>query len=112
MEDEIPHKQVKVSEKFYESAGQIYDFGFEMFGYFQAERYKQKIRKSLDTLSMFYTAYPPCRHIPTKSRMYRNIILDAHLIIYRITARRIEVLDIIHSASSIRKIRGVRKIRL
>jgi len=44
--------------------------------------------------------------------MYRNIILDAHLIIYRITNERVEVLDIIHSASSIRKIRGVRKIRL
>jgi hypothetical protein len=34
------------------------------------------------------------------------------LIIYRITETRIEVLDIIHSASSIRKIRGVRKIHL
>jgi len=44
--------------------------------------------------------------------MYRNIILDAHLIIYRITGEYIEVLDIIHSASSISKIRGVRKIRL
>jgi len=44
--------------------------------------------------------------------MYRNIILDAHLIIYRIAKERIEVLDIIHSASSIRKIREVRKIRI
>jgi plasmid stabilization system protein ParE len=57
-------------------------------------------------------AYPECRHLATKSRLYRNIILDAHLIIYRITDERIEVLDIIHSASSIRKIRDVRKIRL
>jgi hypothetical protein len=44
--------------------------------------------------------------------MYRNIILDAHLIIYRITDTRIEVLDIIHSASSTGKIRAVRNIRL
>jgi len=28
----------------------------------------------------FYLACPECRHIATKSRMYRNIILDAHLI--------------------------------
>jgi hypothetical protein len=33
--------------------------------------------------------------------MYRNIILDAHLIVYRITNKRIEVPDIIHAASSI-----------
>ena len=43
-------------------------------------------------------------------KVHRNIILDAHLIIYRITDSRIEVLDIIHAASSIRKIRSVRKI--
>ena len=33
----------------------------------------------------------------TKSLMYRNIILDSHLIVYRITDCRIEVLDIIHA---------------
>ena len=112
MEERISRKQVKVSDRFYESFEQVYDFGFEMFGYFQAEHYKQKIREPLDALSDFYTAYPECRHLTTKNRMYRNIILDAHLIIYRITNERIEVLDIIHSASSISKIRDVRKIRL
>ena len=110
MEDELPCKQVKVSDKFYESASKIYDYGFETFGYLQAERYKQKIRKHLDMLSDYYTYYPECRHLATKSRKYRNIILDAHLIIYRVTNERIEVLDIVHSASSISKIRHTRKI--
>ncbi|MCL2511730.1 MAG: type II toxin-antitoxin system RelE/ParE family toxin [Bacteroidales bacterium] len=112
MEERIPCKQVKVSDRFYESFEQIYDFGFETFGYFQAERYRQKIRMALDTLPDRYLSYPECRHIPTKSRMYRNIIFDAHLIVYRITGIRIEVLDIIHAASSIGKIRNVRKIHL
>ena len=112
MEEAISRKQVKVSDPFYESNEQVYDFGCETFGYFQAERYRQKIRQAIATLSEFYTAYPECRHLPTKSRMYRNIILDSHLIIYRITNERVEVLDIIHSASSIRKIRSVRSIRL
>jgi len=83
-----------------------------MFGYFQAEYYKQKIRHVLGTLPDFYMTYPECRHLATKSRMYRNIILDSHLIIYRITAQRIEILDIFHSASSIGKIRAARSIRL
>ena len=64
------------------------------------------------TLYDGYLTYSECRHIPTKSQMYRNIILDAHLIIYRITSKRIEVLDIIHTASSIGKIRSTRKIQL
>ena len=120
MEEEFFGKPYVTSEKFLESREQIYNWGIFRFGYFQAERYDRKIDKAIETLSTFYTAYPPCRHIPTKSRMYRNIILDAHLIIYRITDLRIEVLlalcaahvDIVHSASSIRKIRNVRKIRI
>ena len=88
------------------------DYTINVFGYFQAERYLKKIEKSLDTLSVYYNAYPECRHLATKNRKYRNIILDSHLIIYRITDQRIEVLDIIHSASSIGKIRQIRKIIL
>ena len=112
MEDSIPCKPYIVSREFNESRTNIYEYTLETFGYFQAERYRDKIRKSLDTLPRWHTAYPECRHIPTKSRMYRNIILDAHLILFRITDTRIEVLDIIHSASSIAKIRRARKIRL
>jgi len=112
MEEGIPYKPVEVSDNFKAHRTHIYDYTFDTFGYFQAERYLNKIDKALDTLYNFYTAYPECRHIPTKSRMYRNIILDAHLIIYRITAGHIEVLDIIHAASSISKIRRVRKVRL
>jgi len=112
MEEEITYKPYVVSQEFRESRKRIYEYSLDTFGYFQAERYKKKIRESLDTLHYFYMLYPECRHLPTKSHMYRNIIFDAHLIIYRITYDRIEVLDMLHSASSIRKIRDVRKIHL
>ncbi|GHT44132.1 hypothetical protein FACS189438_2460 [Bacteroidia bacterium] len=110
MERKIPRKPYEVSDRFEESRIQIFEYGVETFGYFQAERYDKNIEQSISTLSCFYTAYPECRHLATKNRIYRNIILDAHLIIYRITDERIEILDIVHSASSIRKIRGVRHI--
>jgi len=112
MEEGIPRKPYVVSREFDENREHIYKYSLATFGYFQAELYLKKIRASVGTLPEYYTAYPECRHLATKSRMYRNIILDAHLIIYRITYDRIEVLDIIHSASSIQKIRGVRKIRI
>ena len=112
MEEEFSCKPYVTSDKFLESRAQVYSWSVYTFGYFQAERYNRKIENAIETLSTFYTAYPECRHIPTKSRMYRNIILPAHLIIYRITDPRIEVLDIIHVKSSIRKIRNVRKIHL
>ena len=112
MEESISCKPVITSNKFKASFDRIYEYSLETFGYFQAERYDQKIEKAIDTLPEWHTAYPECRHIQTKSRMYRNIILDAHLIIYRITKQRIEVLDIVHSASSISKIRATRKINI
>ena len=112
MEKRLSRKPVEVSDEFKAHRTHIYDYSFDTFGQFQAERYLQKIEKALDSLYDYYFTYPECRHIPTKSRKYRNIILDAHLIIYRITNKSIEVLDIIHSASSIRKIRDVRSIRL
>jgi len=101
-----------VSDQFYESFGQIYDYGSETFGNIQAERYGQKIRAALETLPVRYTYYPPCRHLPTRNHKYRNIILDAHLIIYRITPARIEVLDIVHGAMSVSRIQSVRRIRI
>jgi len=112
MEERIPCKKVDVSDEFKANRTEVYDFTLNTFGFFQAERYLEKIEKSLSLLSNFYYSNPECRHLATKTRIYRNIILDAHLIIYRITNQRIEVLDIIHSASSIGKIRKVRKIRL
>ena len=112
MEERISRKPVEVSDEFKVSRTHIYDYSFDVFGQVQAERYLQKIEKALNSLSDFYMAYSECRYLATKSRKYRNIILDAHLIIYRITSERIEVLDIIHSASSIGKIRSTRKIRL
>jgi len=112
MEEGIPCKQVAVSDEFDNSVDRIYAYGLETFGYFQAERYDRQILQSIATLSTYYTFYPECQHLATLSRMYRNIILNSHLIIYRITTARIEVLDIVHAASSIRRIRNVRKIKL
>jgi plasmid stabilization system protein ParE len=112
MEEELSCKPYEISDKFHDSRSEVYEYGIETFGYLQAERYDLKIENAIETLNNSYYAYPECRYLATKSRIYRNIILDAHLIIYRITPQRIEVLDIIHSASSISKIRNTRKIHL
>jgi hypothetical protein len=42
--------------------------------------------------------------------MCRNIIFDAHQIFYWVINESIEVMDVVHSALSILKIRGVRNI--
>jgi len=103
MEKGILCKQIIISDKFFKSVGQIFEFDDVIYGKEQAIAYQQKIRKSLGTLQNFYTAYAECRHLATRSRKYRNITIDSCSIIYRITDKSIEVLDIIHSASGLRK---------
>ena len=112
MEEGIPRKEVEVSDEFKISRQQVYDYSADTFGEVQAVRYLQKVEGALLTLPDRYKYYPPCRHIPTKSHKYRNIILGSHLIIYRITPARIEVLDIVHGAMSVSRIRTVRSIKL
>jgi plasmid stabilization system protein ParE len=112
MEGGISYKPYAISDEFFDSQAEVYNYGAKKFGYFQAECYNQQIEKAIETLSIFYLAYPECRHLATKNRIYRNIILDAHLIIYRITDQRIEVLNIVHAASNIGKIRNTRKIHI
>lgn len=90
----------------------ILQYGIETFGFIQAKKYFDTISQLVERLCTDYLFYPECRYMPTKNRIYRNIILDSHLIIYRIVDKRIEVLDIIHGASSIQSIRKTRSIRL
>jgi len=112
MEAETSRKPFEVSTDFDKSRERIYYYSLDTFGAFQAERYDKKIEKAVLALSTWYLLYPECRHIRTKSQMYRNIILDAHLIIYRVTKERVEVLDIVHSSSSVSKIRSTRSIQI
>ena len=101
---------VRVSGEFNFDLENVYQYGIETFGIRQAERYENEIWKLVEGLSHNWSFFSECRHLPTKSKMYRWIILESHLIIYRITASEIQVLRIIHSHRSATKIKAIRKM--
>ena len=103
---------VKVSMEFNLDLDQIYTYGVEIFGVKQAELYENEIWELVNRLSYNWPFFSECRHLPTKSKMYRWIILESHLIVYRITDSEIQVLRIIHSNRSITKIKTTRRIKL
>ena len=105
-------KRVLLSQIFREDIRNLFEYGVETFGINAAEQYKSDIMLLVYGLSNLYMIYPECRHITTKNRTYRNIILDSYLIIYRIQTERIEVLRILHSSSSIRRIKQTRSIKV
>ena len=105
-------RPLEIAELFYETMKDIFDYGIEQFGEFQALKYESLIYEEIEKLPCRYFVHPECRYLPTVSRMYRTVILPAHFILYRITATRIEVLDIISYRESIANIRKRRQIRL
>jgi toxin ParE1/3/4 len=105
-------KPVRYSTQFKEDVIDVYMYGLETFGKIQAEKYLVNIYRLIESLDVSYSIYPECRHLPTKSKMYRWIILESHLIIYRITVTEIHVLRIVHTHRSITKIKASRRVKL
>ncbi len=103
---------VRVSMEFNFDLDYVFNCGIETFGIRQAELYENEIWKLVDGLSYNWPFFSECRHLPTKSKMYRWIILESHLIVYRITDTEIQVLRIVHSHRSVTKIRASRRIKL
>ena len=81
MDGQLSRKKVIGSPIYEESLERIFVEGIERFGIFQARKYLEHILNTVEKLENDYPYYPECRHLATKSRMYRNIILDSHLII-------------------------------
>jgi len=104
--------QVDISELFNLDSQEVYQYGLETFVLAQAERYENDIWQLIEGLSTNYLLFPECHHLITKSKMYRWIILDAHLFIYRVSKNRIQVLRLIHAKRSITTVKKSRNIRV
>ncbi|HWY10518.1 MAG TPA: type II toxin-antitoxin system RelE/ParE family toxin [Bacteroidia bacterium] len=105
-------KKVVRSEYFYKDIQKIYLYGVETFGVRAADVFFEEILKQISELSYLFNIYPECRHLKTKTQIYRNIILGSYLIIYRITPKRIEVLRAIHGSQSPKVFKKIRQLKL
>ena len=90
----------------------IYEYGEATFGEKLASSFINEIYYYIEKLETEYLLHPECRHLETKTKIYRNIILGSYLIIYRIRAHRIEVLRAFHGSRSPKTIKTVRKVKV
>lgn len=105
-------KVVITSEVFETQRIEIYQYTTEVWSETQAERYINSMKRILAQLETSYLMYPECPYLPTRDHRYRNILLPAHRIIYRVRPKRVEVLAILHFASSVNMIRKTRSIQI
>ena len=108
---ENERKEVRISVQFDLDIISLYTYGEEVFGSVAAKSFIADIYSRVWSLDRMYLLHVECRHLPTKNKIYRNIILGSYLIIYRIKAECVEVLRILHSHSSIKRIKSTRQIR-
>ena len=90
----------------------IFYYGMETFGIKLADNFIEEIYKRIENLETQYLLHPECRHLETKTKIYRNIILGSYLIIYRIRTNKIEVLRAFHGSRSPKTIKQVRKVKV
>jgi len=107
---ERERKEVRVSIQFDSDIQDVYRYGVELFGEIAAKTFIADIYSRIWSLDVMFGLHPESRFLVTKNKRYRNVILGSFLIIYRINPGTVDVLRIIHSHSSIRKIRKTRKI--
>ncbi len=109
---EIEKKEVVLSAIFDKDLTQVFDYGEETFGFSAAKIFVGEIYNYVWNLDSMYLVHPECRFLLTKGKLYRNIILGSYIIIYRITPKRTEVLRVINSRISVKKIRTTRRVKL
>jgi toxin ParE1/3/4 len=102
---------VVISDQALISLEQIYLYGISTFAYTAATVFIEELIAKMESLSTGYLLHPECRHLPTKSKMYRNVIFGSYLAIYRITPGKIEVLNVIHGSRSISAIEVSKKVK-
>lgn len=110
MENEI--RQVVISDIAIESLENIFLYGIETFSFNSATVFIEEIYNRIYQLTTDFFLHPICRFIPTKTGMYRNLIHSKYLVLYRVTAERVEVLNIIHSSRKPSRIKTMRKIKI
>jgi len=90
----------------------IYDYGLDTFGQQVAETLLFELYQNIAGLSVKYMIHPECKHMATKTQIYRNIIVGKYLTIYRITSKRIEVLRVIHGSIAPILIKRTKSVKL
>lgn len=67
--------------------------------------------ETIDRIGQNPFAFRECEEIPTKDKIYRKAVCLSWLIIYKIKAKEVIILDIIHSARKPSRIKKYRKVK-
>lgn len=105
-------KRLITSPVFEENLKTVYNYGAEAFGDFLADIFINRLQAIINELEHLYDLHPECKYLPTKGKIYRNIIFGKYIVIYRIKPSKVEILTLLHTSKSIKKIKTARSIKI
>ena len=76
-----------------------------------AHKLRDSFPVQVELILPFYLKHSECRFLPTKNKIYRNLIWGNYLIIYKILEKEILVLVIFHSNQNLKKLKSFRRIK-
>lgn len=77
---EIEQKKVIRSTFYLTDIQAIFEYGEVVFGERATLNFYEDLRERVRNLETQYLLHPECRHLETKTKIYRNIILDLTLL--------------------------------
>ena len=76
-----------------------------------ANKLKNSFVELVDGLSQKYLVFPECRFLPSKNKVYRNIVWRDYLIIYKILKKEVLVLGIFHCKQNPVRLKSFRRVK-
>jgi hypothetical protein len=76
-----------------------------------AEKFRIDFILQVDTILPNIYQYPACFFLKTKKHIYRNIIWNNHLIIYKIMKNEIWIVGLFHTKQDPKKLKLYRKVK-
>lgn len=89
----------------------VYEYIKEESSTLTAMKFRDDFLHVAGQLDKNYFAHPECRFLQTKNKVYRNIIWNKYLILYKIVNDEILVLGLFHTSQNPVKLKSFRKIR-
>jgi len=104
---------VRITENADKDLDEIFYYISEVkFEPLNARRVIDKIRGIInESIALYPRAFPECKEIPTKTKIYRRAVCYRYLIVYKIKGNEIIILGIIYGGRHPKHIRKLRKIK-
>ncbi len=105
-------KQIEIVIKEYalEQLKKEYDYYLANYSLHYAEEFRLGFFDEIYSIVPFYKSFPECRFLPTKKKIYRNIVWNNYLIVFKIKSVSLEILTLFHIKQDPGRLKKLRRI--